>query len=953
MGKGRLIGIDFGTTKTVCAAWSDGKVRFLPGQYGQPFTPSCVLFRRSGTALVGWDAKKHPDRFREDYVSVNSVKRKMGREGESSWNWWKGRPQQVAGYILAAAKRSAEKALGEPVEGAVVAVPAHFHAVQRRATGEAGKIAGLQELRLLNEATAAAIAWNHREGGAERTVAVFDFGGGTLDVSILACGDGVYEVIATAGDGDLGGDDLDRLVLRHLVDSMAALFGSQKFVLGTGSRVEGLEIAEAIKRELSGRERVEKSIPGFVNLGHGYSDLHYSLERSEFEGLMAGFVQKAKAVWRSAVKDLRGPIHAVILIGGTSRIPLVQKAIGKEAGRKPILGEGELVAYGAALYASVLQGSPPQLVLLDATPATLSVATRGGAAVPLVEKGTTVPVERTKSFTTTEDNQASLDVVICVGEKATVDANLRLGMLRLEVPPGPKGSQQIEVTFKVDADQTLNVAARDKATGKRTEATLDSPYALNEAQLGRLRREVGNWEVSQDLPERVARLTQVIDNLLQGSTDATSTLIAGQLRRARHELEGTPSHQVVLRVEERVANMERTIEMVASLETGIGDLCGAWRAEWGCTPTMLSQAPDLVRGQLRNGTLSAELMSTVRGDLAVHSSAFEGARALRSRASRLLGLAPLAGLEAPFAEARQWLDMVKSRSPASAEELEMVSRKGKRAFARSLVRVFVRGDRALRDRLAGEFSHEIRDEPQRLAHAALALLDRRGPEVQWRALGALDTLVSQVNLSLTSERARAVLDHIVRQNAWEMRDALRACVKQLEPKSLADSCRNTPQIRALLLEGPVWKELRERVVDQLKANLASPDAAGEHVQALAELSAEEDALIALLDSAMAPGARAALYDLVRESSRRTAIRPLLLQLRHEVEPLLHSLVECLREHTPQMTERERRLLTLTERRFGGARLSARERLDLQWMRLRDRQYGDVARFLLQRRTGAR
>jgi len=944
------VGIDFGTTKTVCAVYESGHVRLLPGQDGKDFTPSCVL-HTSGKWFVGWRAREHPDRFSGEYDSVSSVKRKMGRSGEQSWGSLKGYPQQVAAYILAVARREAEKDLGQEITGAVLAVPAHFHAIQRRATMEAAEIAGLQVWRLINEATAAAIAWSHRDGAySERTVAVFDFGGGTLDVSVVQCGEGVYEVVGTAGNGDLGGDDIDRLLWRHISNQQQALYGSEKVTLGRGSLAEGLEIAEEIKKHLSSSEKAEKHIPGFVRVGKAYHALHYSLSRADFESMLTRFADSARVVWRRAVKGCPQP-DRVILIGGTSHIPYVQRVIEEETRQKPVLAEGELVARGAAVVAAALNEShkEPNCVLVDVLPSTLSVATAGGVVTPLVERATTIPREVTKTFTTTEDGQASVDIVVCVGEETTVEGNVHLGRIRLAVPPGQKGSKQIDVTFSVDRDQVLNVTVKDKATGTATEAMIDSPFALNKAQVGRLRKEVENWKGEESLAECVPRLLGRIDSLLAAWANRVAPHAERELWGLRRDLEVPPSRRLVLRTEERLSALEYITEKVSHLDAGVREVCAEWRAEWGCEPTMLSRAPTLIAEMLRDGPLRKDLVGWIQEDIERHRRVLREVAKARSLIAELIRSASLTGANEHAVEARRWLDEVKSAVFTSAEDVEKSSRSGNRCFVRSLVRVFVTGDRAVQQRIGGEFSREICENRKRIHRSAFALLATGTAEAKWRALGALAALLATLGKSdLSPRRAHAVIDQLAGTDAWEMRALLGACIQQVGPETLAELCMTTPPIRRSLLADPACVELRGRVANHLRANLASPGADREDVWAFAEISPDEDALLSLVDSEISAGAREALYGLLGQTPRSRAIHPLLSRVPHDAEPLQRALFSCLREHVHMMTERERRLFLLAETASKGECLSLRHRLELRRIRRRDQEYVDLASFLLKR-----
>ena len=941
----RLIGIDFGTKKTVCAAWRDGQLRSLPGQREEPSTPSCVLISRSGTTLVGWDALHASGRFGDGYASISSVKRRIGRAGEASWSWWKGYPQLVTAYILATAKHCAERGLGEPVEGAVIAIPAHFDAIQRRATIEAAEIAGLQAVRLLNEATAAAIAYDYHEGsGADRRVLVFDFGGGTLDVAIVDCGDGVYDVVTTEGDGSLGGDDFDRLVARDIARRQAAKFEGCSPVLGSGSSAELLEIAEDIKRELSSRPQAVRRMPGFVRVGQDHHDLDYELKRSEFEALASALLARARDVLTAALRGRERTVTAVVLMGGTSRMPCVQQMVKAVAGSAVVSGGADWVAHGAALYAAALQGDRRAGVLLDVTPSTLSVGLAGGVVSPLIEKATTIPTMKVKTFTTTEDNQMAVDITVYTGEKKTADENQLLGRVKLSVPPAPLGVPHIEVTFSIDADGTLSVSAKDRATERRTEATIDSPYALNSVQLRKLGKEIKEWLWSQ----RGSELSERIDRLLNEYGHMPGPY-ADEMRRAREALKGAAPLEVVEKLEPRVNQLQRMVERASSLLVGISSLRAAWNREWGCSPTRISQGLTLVQEQLEIGTLSESLLAAIENDVEVHQQWLHEGIRLKEEEARLLALEPQDQLRDLARESRQWHATSNTISPVSADEVRPIILRGRRAVSRALARVFVRGDAAVRARVLAKLPHDVRASGPRIARMALALLRKGAVEERWRSLDVLNTLVGSVEWAPPTEYVGLVFDCILQHKAWGMRDLSKACVRKLEPRLLADLCAVSSETRTLLLKDQACLEQRERVAQELEDYVAKGVATKRHLEALDAVSHGDDPLARLLETDLTVGIRRDLYSLLREVPRQTAVGRLLARFPGEVEDLRRPLLDCLREHATHMTAHERQLLGLAEQWFQGTHLRMRDRVGLWRSRSVAPQYRELAAFLRRRR----
>jgi len=680
VGDGRLIGIDFGTTKTACAAWLDGSAQSLPGQRGRETTPSLVLMRRSGEVLVGWDAKDAGRRADEECVSIGSVKRKMGRAGESSWSWWKGYPQLVAAYVLAVARQCAERELGTQVDGAVIAVPAHFHAIQRRATLEAARIAGIQAVRVVNEATAAAIAYDHHSRpNQDRTTLVFDFGGGTLDVSVVTSGEGLYEVVAAAGDGSLGGDDFDELIAQHISDEQKKRLGGRKLIFGSGSKHELLALAEDVKKQLSSAQRGSLDIPGFVRQGEEYHDLHYELERSEFEALTAKLTTRARALLEAVIRESEQTPEAVVLVGGSSRIPCVREMVKSVVGRTPIVGAEHWVAHGAALLAGAFAGEIDSVVLLDVSPSTLSVGTAGGLATQLIMRNTVIPTEKTHTFTTTGDNQTAVDIMIYTGEGKLAGQNQVLGKVRLDVLPEARGVPKIDVTFGVGFDGMLQVLAKDRATGNSAEATVDSPYALNGVQLTRLSKQIDEWLATQLGPDLIAQLEALLrDN--RDNMDVLHRDVVRKLEAVRDELRNSVSAAQIEKAQAEVAKVDTLLSIVRDIDATTAELCSAWRSEWKCLPMGPSQASELVRVEAMNGRLTGELAGLIKEDVDNYRRILSECSRLKRQARKLAEVSNQSEPSALLGEGEKWLALYNGSSPTSLDQAQALLVELKHAF---------------------------------------------------------------------------------------------------------------------------------------------------------------------------------------------------------------------------------------------------------------------------------
>ncbi len=494
--KEKVIGIDLGTTFSCGALVRGGRPEVLLNAEGERITPSAVAFAEGGEILVGQLARRqavlNPTR------TVLSVKRKMGTD----WRFRvmrNGReeeytPEQISAFILQKIKRDAEELLGTKITKAVITVPAYFNNLQRQATKDAGKIAGLEVLRIINEPTAAALAYG-LDKNKEQKILVYDLGGGTFDVSILDIGEGVFEVVASDGDTQLGGDDFDRRILEWLAAEFKAETGLD--VHGDPQAMQRLrDAAEAAKKELSGRMEARISLPYLSADAKGPKHLERTLTRAKFEAMISDYLERTMRIVDAALSAAKlspEAIDQVVLVGGSTRIPKVQELVAAKFGKAKVnkdINPDEVVALGAAIQAAVLAGDMQSLVLLDVTPLTLSIETLGGVATPLIERNTTIPVERTKTFTTAEDFQTQVEIHVVQGERKMAADNKSLGRFQLtDLPPAPRGVPQIDVTFAIDADGILNVTAKDKATGKSNSIVIKETSRLTPEEIERMRRE--------------------------------------------------------------------------------------------------------------------------------------------------------------------------------------------------------------------------------------------------------------------------------------------------------------------------------------------------------------------------------------------------------------------------------------------------------------------------------
>ena len=539
----KIIGIDLGTTNSCVAVLEGGEPKVIPNPEGNRTTPSVVAFK-NGERQVGEVAKRQAI---TNPNTIISIKRHMGTDYKVEIEGKQYTPQEISAMILQYLKSYAEDYLGEKVEKAVITVPAYFNDAQRQATKDAGKIAGLEVERIINEPTAAALAYGLDKMEDDQTILVYDLGGGTFDVSILELGDGVFEVRATAGDNHLGGDDFDQVIIDYLVEEFKKENGidlsKDKMAM---QRLK--DAAEKAKKDLSGVTTTQISLP-FITAGEsGPLHLEMTLTRAKFDELSAHLVERTMGPTRQALQDAGltpADIDKVILVGGSTRIPAAQEAIRKEIGKEPHKGVNpdEVVAMGAAIQGGVLTGDVRDVVLLDVTPLSLGIETMGGVFTKLIERNTTIPTSKSQIFSTAADNQTAVDIHVLQGERPMAADNKTLGRFQLtDIPPAPRGVPQIEVTFDIDKNGIVNVSAKDLGTGKEQKITIKSSSGLSEEEIQRMVKEAEENAEADRKRKEEAELRNEADQLvftvdktlkeLEGKVDAGEVKKAEEARDA-------------------------------------------------------------------------------------------------------------------------------------------------------------------------------------------------------------------------------------------------------------------------------------------------------------------------------------------------------------------------------------------------------------------------------------
>lgn len=566
----KIIGIDLGTTNSCVAVMEGGEPVVIPNPEGNRTTPSVVAFK-DGERLIGEVAKRQAI---TNPNTIQSIKRHMGSDYKVNIEGKEYTPQEISAIILQYLKSYAEDYIGEKVTKAVITVPAYFNDAQRQATRDAGIIAGLEVERIINEPTAAALAYGI-DKEEDQTILVYDLGGGTFDVSILDIGDGTFEVIATAGDNQLGGDDFDQRIIDYMVDEFKKQHGidlsQDKMAM---QRLK--EAAEKAKIDLSGVTQAQISLP-FITAGEsGPLHLEMTLSRAKFEDLTRDLVERTMIPVRNALKDADltpQDIDKVLLVGGSTRIPAVQEAIKREIGKEPSKGinPDEVVALGAAIQGGVLQGDVKDVVLLDVTPLSLGIETMGGVTTRLIERNTTIPTSASQIFTTAADNQTAVDIHVVQGEREMAADNKTLGRFQLtDIPPAPRGVPQIEVTFDIDANGIVHVRAKDLGTNKEQSITIKASSGLSEEEIQRMIKEAEENAEQDKKRRQEAELRNEADHLifttdktLKDLGDKVSDAEKQEVEKAKEELKSALEGKDIEAIKQKKEALEAKVQQLS------------------------------------------------------------------------------------------------------------------------------------------------------------------------------------------------------------------------------------------------------------------------------------------------------------------------------------------------------------------------------------------------------
>jgi molecular chaperone DnaK len=616
---GRIIGIDLGTTKSVVGVMIGGRPSIIPDRYGQSSMPSLVLVTPEENIFAGGRAKRHPEFYTgKSYTTICSVKRLMGRRGEISWGRLKTHPQEISAFILAELKSQAERYLGEKVDKAVITVPSSFNENQRRATKEAGEIAGLEVVRLINEPTAAAFAYGIDRSDKELKIMVFDFGGGTLDVTIADCGGGIFQVKSTSGDTQLGGQDMDEVLLNYVISE----FKKEQGIDLSSDKMATQRLRKTVeeaKIELSSVLETQINLPFISADATGPKHLVMNITRAKLESLVESIVKRCSEPMEKAISDAGltpQQIDKIILVGGVTRMPIVLKFIFDYTGKKPEGGVDpmECVAMGAAIQAGIIEGNVKNVVLVDVVPLSLGIETLGGRFTKMIGRNSAIPTTETHMFTTTSDNQTQIEINVLQGESPLANDNTSIGRFILqEILPAPRGLPQVEVTFSVDENGILNVSAKDKATGKVQKIVGKSPYGLNDAQIKIMKQKLKSWssemsilELKHSVSEFGSSINELLTkganalewddiSLLKKCSDSLNSLLKKQTSETEIEESISAVKSIYEKALEKLSSYEIMIKKINTLTEKIDQLTTEQEAIGDNEANMLPQGKKLLK----------------------------------------------------------------------------------------------------------------------------------------------------------------------------------------------------------------------------------------------------------------------------------------------------------------------------------------------------------------------
>ena len=932
--KSSIIGIDFGTTKSVVSLWDDHKAKILKDEQGRKTVPSYVLITPGDLKFAGWEAKNYRlGSKEEEYVKISSVKRRIGQTETITFQHWQGYPQEISAYVFYEIKQLAQKKIGGEVSKAIIGMPSHFDANQRQATKEAAQIVGLDPLRLLNEATAVALAQSSDSG--EENFLVFDFGGGTLDISILKIGEGVYEVVNSAGYSDLGGDDFDKIIAEDIRRTYRRRYSTRNIVFGSGSNIELREIAENLKKSLSSTSKAEITRKGFVQVEKSYKKLEYCLYRDEFEEMIAPLLKRTKKLLNNVIVNSpvdKQDIDVAVLTGGSSRIPAVQEICKKKTNSRVVTTDPYAVARGAAKQAAIIDGEIGKNVLIDVAPSSLSVTTTEGESKTLIEKNTKLPTEKTKTFAC-EGGKYSIPVLeIREGEQKKAKENLKLGQIKLHSEPNHQASfgHEIDVTLQMDTNGLLHVSVTDNRSLKE-EATIHAPCRLSQIQMENLKETVRSNVSKTRKREYVHEIIDILDReepLYKGHREKLKKI----LKRLQANLkEDNISVSLIREAKTEVNKAEDVPKKVHDLVNEISLYVSEKENKWGAYLIKMEEKPELIRHKLEEGELTEDLVKRTRKDFKQKRKKISKAEQTLEKANVLLSLELS---DQQFKEDAKRLEKDKRHLLRGERSLNIALEKINESIEDFTKKLYLEGNEKIRKTITNSLlKEEIEENSSFLKRQLLKKLDSVEKEELPNLSERLVTLVEVSNEPISNSEWQRIINVVRDAGYWDLDDLFSLAFNSLPTGTITDFFIYGPKIRE-----KIKREDNGSVLERVKLELqrrVSLKPSKKELKAAIELCPDliDEQLLSLLSKEVTKNVKKIVLNHFIQKPSSEISKPLLRKVPKLKEDVNNKLIiKILSKHEKFLNADEnvdaKKMLRLTKKRLNNESMSTFDKLYL-------------------------